>query len=238
METGIYKIINLVNNKVYIGSAVDINERFGEHKNMLIKNKHHSIKLQRSFNKHGIHNFKFEIIEKCEPIKKTMFEQEQHYIDLYDSYNNGYNCTKKAGSSLGIKLSEETRIKISNSHLGQKCSDETKNKISKRHKGRKFSKEHKLKISKANKGKTLSVETKTKIGETQKILGLKKGKNNSAYNPTPIAQYDLQGNLIKKWKDRMEIRESVEFNIRQVVQACLNKIKTSGGYVWKFETAL
>ena len=159
METGIYKIINLITNKIYVGSAIDINERFGEHKNMLIKNKHHSIKLQRSYNKHGICNFKFEIIEKCEPIKKIMFEREQYYIDLYDSYNNGYNCTKKAGSSLGVKLSEETKLKISKSHLGQKCSDETKNKISKKHKGRKFSKEHKLKISKANSGCVWKFET-------------------------------------------------------------------------------
>ena len=46
--TGIYKIINLVNDKIYIGSAVNFVKRWNEHKRKLHLNIHHSSKLQNS----------------------------------------------------------------------------------------------------------------------------------------------------------------------------------------------
>ena len=69
---GIYKITNISNDKVYIGQAVNIKARFSKHKWALRNNKHHSILLQRSWNKHGEEAFKFEIIE---------------YVDDQDIYN-------------------------------------------------------------------------------------------------------------------------------------------------------
>lgn len=87
--SGIYKIENKVNNKVYIGSSKNINTRWGQHKNMLNNNKHHSIKLQRAWNKYGEANFIFEVIEECD-IEKLLY-LEQFYIDKYKSYYEGYN---------------------------------------------------------------------------------------------------------------------------------------------------
>ena len=78
--TGIYKIKNIVNNKVYIGSAVNLYIRWHNHKSQLNKKKHHSIKLQRAWNKHNELSFVFEIIEECE--KEKLIEREQYYIDL------------------------------------------------------------------------------------------------------------------------------------------------------------
>jgi len=46
MITGIYKIRNKQNNKVYIGSAVDIKKRWRDHKWNLKENKHHNPHLQ------------------------------------------------------------------------------------------------------------------------------------------------------------------------------------------------
>ena len=43
---GVYKIINLQTNKIYVGSSVDIEGRWKQHKKLLLKNKHHSIRLQ------------------------------------------------------------------------------------------------------------------------------------------------------------------------------------------------
>jgi len=57
--TGIYRIVNIVTGKVYVGSAININKRWSIHKLRLKENKHHSIKLQNSVNKHGIDNFLF-----------------------------------------------------------------------------------------------------------------------------------------------------------------------------------
>lgn len=101
MTGGIYKIVNLVNGKVYIGSAKDFKKRWRRHISDLNKGKHSSIKLQRSYNKHGKNNFKFEIVEYAEytiDIKNL----EQKYIDLYNSKVVGYNI---ADASFGDILS-------------------------------------------------------------------------------------------------------------------------------------
>ena len=57
--SGIYKIVNTVNGKKYVGSAVDIKRRWQAHKLRLRKNNHHSPKLQNAWNKHGESSFTF-----------------------------------------------------------------------------------------------------------------------------------------------------------------------------------
>ena len=129
----IYQIKNLVNNKIYIGSSVCFNKRKKTHILHLRKGKHHSIKLQRSWNKYGENSFIFEIIEVIYDISKIL-EREQFYLDLYKSYEKGYNICEIAGSTLGMKHRQETKEKMSKSHSGVKrmpCSLETKEKISK-----------------------------------------------------------------------------------------------------------
>lgn len=86
---GIYKIENMVNNKSYIGSSNNIERRWRQHINLLNNNEHHSIKLQRAWNKYGQDNFKFEILEECE-VEKLLY-LEQFYIDKYKAYFEGYN---------------------------------------------------------------------------------------------------------------------------------------------------
>src|ERR1035438_175691 len=134
MNCGVYKITNIVTGKVYIGSALDITKRWYKHKTALNTNKHHSIKLQRSFNKHGKDNFIYEIVEECD--KTVLIILEQHYINFYNSYNNGYNSISTAGNCLGKIASAETRKKISEVRKGKKLSEETKKRISNSIKGK------------------------------------------------------------------------------------------------------
>jgi len=91
MGCGIYKIINNVNNKLYIGSSINIKSRFSKHKSLLKNNKHDNDYLQNSFNKYGMDNFSFEIIEFCEI--SELIEKENYYINFYKSndLNLGYN---------------------------------------------------------------------------------------------------------------------------------------------------
>lgn len=133
-EMVIYQIRNIKNGKVYIGSTMDYIGRQKRHLRRLSNNNHHSIILQRSWNKHGKDNFIFEVLEVIDD-KNVLLEREQYYLDTYDSYNpkNGYNICKVAGSSIGFKHTEETKLKMSKSHMGVKkgpCSDKTKKKIS------------------------------------------------------------------------------------------------------------
>jgi group I intron endonuclease len=56
-KCGIYKILNLINNKIYIGQSVDICYRWKQHKKSNSKNKYHNIYLDRAIHKYGIENF-------------------------------------------------------------------------------------------------------------------------------------------------------------------------------------
>ena len=84
---GIYRIRNIINNKCYYGSAKNIEKRWERHKNDLNKNKHHSLILQRAWNKYKESNFIFEIVEECK--FNILLKTEQKYLDLNPEYNIG-----------------------------------------------------------------------------------------------------------------------------------------------------
>lgn len=77
-KSGVYKIRNIVNNKFYIGSALDLRDRYKGHLTLLRSEKvnHHSSKLQEDFNKFGEDNFIFEVIAFCEPDERYNIEQK------------------------------------------------------------------------------------------------------------------------------------------------------------------
>ena len=84
---GIYKVTNKINGKVYIGQSVDIGRRWHQH--MTAED---DIYLHKAIQKYGVENFEWEVIEQCK--KKDLDEREIYWIEYYDSYNKGYNCTK------------------------------------------------------------------------------------------------------------------------------------------------
>jgi len=268
--SGIYKIENIINNKVYVGSSVSIEDRWIRHKTDLVKGKSCSIKLQNSYNKHGVENFEFSILEECEI--DNLIEREQHYIDTYNSYNEGYNCRPIANNSFGVKLSDETKEKMRESaigknkgkirsdelkqHLseinkGKKHTEESKNKISEAGKNRKQSEETKNKLREINLGKNHTEESKKKISESnkgksrnkgkivseetrEKLRILNTGRNSPHYKSTPILQYDLEGNLLKEWRDLIEVNEA-GFRSSNVSLVCRTPNRTAFGFIWKFK---
>jgi len=121
--------VNTLNNKIYIGSAVNILKRFTQHRHLLNNNKHFNIHLQSSWNNYGENSFIFEIIEEC--TLDDLYLKEEYFIKKYNTINNkfGYNKRVDCKTNLGIKLSNETREKLRISHLGHKRSIETHKKI-------------------------------------------------------------------------------------------------------------
>lgn len=105
METGIYKIESkFKSHRIYIGSAVNIGNRWNVHLHDLRKGNHHSIKLQRHFNKYGEDDLLFSVMERCD--RKQLIKREQYYIDLCNPY---FNTCKIAGSQLGTKRTLQSR---------------------------------------------------------------------------------------------------------------------------------
>ena len=104
IHCGIYKITNQINKKCYIGQSINIEERWKHHKLYELKNSHYP--LYQDFEKYGLDNFNFEIIEEC--TQKDLDTREIYWISYFNSYYNGYNQTK-GGSASGhiVKLSNE-----------------------------------------------------------------------------------------------------------------------------------
>jgi group I intron endonuclease len=94
--SGIYKITNTVNGKYYLGSSDNIKNRWKSHLYSLRHNKHHSIHLQRAWNKYGEKNFIFELVEEVD--KNVLLEREQYHLDTLTPWddNVGYNVSKSA----------------------------------------------------------------------------------------------------------------------------------------------
>lgn len=94
--TGIYKITNNINGKIYIGQSIDINKRWKEHKHRSqIPNKEYDKYLYRAFRKYGIENFTFEILEEC--TREQLNEKENYYILLYKSNDDFYGYNETSG---------------------------------------------------------------------------------------------------------------------------------------------
>lgn len=92
--SGIYKITNQINNKCYIGSAVNLKLRLQRHYYELCKQLHNNKYLLQSFNKYGEEQFDIEILEIFETINyNELLNIEKSYILYYDSINEskGYN---------------------------------------------------------------------------------------------------------------------------------------------------
>lgn len=86
----IYKIINDINNKIYIGKTeFPIEKRFKEHCKDAFREKNENRPLYNAMNKYGVEHFHIELIEETfEPELR-----EQYWINYYNSFKNGYNAT-------------------------------------------------------------------------------------------------------------------------------------------------
>ena len=91
--TGIYKITNIKTKECYIGQAMHIKERWAEHaKCGLGIDTPAGNKLYKAIQEFGLWNFSFEVLEECP--REQLNEKEKYYIDLYSSYDYGYNSTR------------------------------------------------------------------------------------------------------------------------------------------------
>lgn len=103
--SGIYLIMNKINNKKYIGQASNIKTRWTHHKTDLRCGCHHNRHLQASWNKYGEENFVFSIIEECS--EECLNDRESYWINYYNSYNNGYNLDHGGNGIRGYVHTEE-----------------------------------------------------------------------------------------------------------------------------------
>lgn len=191
----IYKITNLINNKIYIGQHVttNVNDDYmgsGEH-------------IKNAIKKYGVENFKKEIIAECSSFDE-MNDLEKELVNQ-DFVNNPNTYNHSIGGSYGwkncLKYKSEEEIYAIRKNAGDAVINLMKDP--------EYRKQHVEKISNGLKeagfdprtflGKTHSEETKRKMSETHKLNKHQKGEKNSQFGKCWICNFELQENKsIKK----------------------------------------
>lgn len=155
MNQGIYKIINVVNNKFYVGSAVNLRKRKTRHFSELRNGKHNNRHLQAAWFKYGEQAFVFVVVEEV-PDRALLLDAENRWLKEHVGENYCYNIgTDATAPSLGMsgelsptwgmkrtpeqlaaqnwtgkKHTPESREKIRQSLIGKPKAAETRAKIS------------------------------------------------------------------------------------------------------------
>ena len=92
----IYKIINSVNEKIYVGQTKrTLERRWYEHQKYALENDSQS-KFYKAMRKIGIDKFQIISLEQVYGVEERN-QREQYWIEYYDSFKNGYNSTRGGG---------------------------------------------------------------------------------------------------------------------------------------------
>jgi group I intron endonuclease len=264
-KVGIYKITNKIDAKFYIGSSINITNRWKSHIKLLNNNMHHSRYFQNAWNKYGKDNFIFERIENVKD-KSKLLDREQYYLDTLTPFSNldrGYNINPTAGSNLGVKYSEaskkkmsewvrtpEMKKKMSDARVGIKLSKETKEKLRTINTGKIHSDATKEKMSLSHKDKKLSEEHKTNLRKhkskehCKNISKGKKGikftkehcKNISKGHSIPILKYNLNNQLIGEFDTSLKAAYSVNMKSNKwIIDTCKGRRDSAFGFIWKYK---
>jgi len=204
----VYKILNTINNKVYIGQSVNGGSRWTEHKSELNRGVHGNEHLQSAWNKYGESAFVFEVVKECLS-REDLNLEERRLITEFNSLDRRHGYNLRAGGN-DYTHSDETRQKMSRLKTGFRHSEETKKKISqnssKNMLGRSHSEQTRKKISIAGIGRLKSPETLAKLKAT---LATSTNPHHIKGVPKPETQRQraIDG-MKKKWEDP-EFREKM-----------------------------
>jgi group I intron endonuclease len=111
-KIGIYKIVNVLNNRIYVGSAILLQRRYASHISCLNRNRHGNSYLQNDWNKCGSEAFEFHLLEAVEKAE-DLLTKENHWLNVYfDNKHTCYNICPVAGNTTGVFHSQQTKEKM------------------------------------------------------------------------------------------------------------------------------
>lgn len=204
-KSGVYQILCTENNKIYIGSSLNLKYRINRHFNDLKKHKHASKHLQNAYDKYGEDKFKIIYLEEYDTGELTLQElllREQYYLDTLKPWDRkiGFNTCPKAGNPNSGNLSEETKRKISEANKGRIVSEETRKKI-----------------GNSNRGKKMPISAINKIKQSK--IGLKQTEENIAKRAKEYSFIDQNGNIYvgKNLKRFCEEHDLHRLNMKKVL---------------------
>lgn len=203
-KKGIYKITYNDSERIYIGStSQSFYIRWIQHMWEFRNGIHSNPKMMNVANKYGLKSLNFEIVEVVNDVKNVLF-REQYYIDLFNSYNKGLNCSPSAYSTTGCERNEETLVKYFYHKVSQYSQDGTFIKTYKSMKeASKLTNTDYVTLSNACNGKTrLANKFQWKKGDNEANIGAVKTKSEST-----VYQYNVDGKYIQEWGSLKAIKE-------------------------------
>lgn len=209
MKAVVYQIVNLSNKKCYVGSTNNLSRRKRAHFYDLRLNKHHSISLQRAYNKYGKESFRMFVLESFDASsREEILKKEQYYLDFLKPE---YNICKIAGTQEG-----HTR------------SDEFKQKMSKL-----IKEKYDAGICKAwNKG------LKGYRKHDEETLKRMRASHKN-HNAVKVIQKDLSGNVLKVWDSLKQVSRELPCShttlCNHINGKSRSKLKTFKGYLWSIQ---
>lgn len=248
---GIYEIINVINNKVYIGKSIDIERRWNQHKYGKTK-----LVISNSINKYGLDNFKFNILEEVDlnnldklTLEKKLINLEQKWMDIRKSYlkENGYNISKTSKPNLTPTRNDDfakkiSKIKIDMNHGGQMVIqyDMNGNKIKEWKSAAEI--ERKLNILSENISGVCLKKQKSAGGfiwrKNDDILTKEEIQNINTLNRNrkKIIRISIDEKEVKYFNSISDAAESVNSKYTSaIVHVCKGRHKTYKGYKWLYE---
>ena len=230
MTQVIYKIINLVNDKFYVGSTINKQVRFRQHRKLLRGNRHHCKHLQAAWNRYGESKFDFHVIEEV-PDQLSLQDVEDKYLRQHvgtpQCYNSGYssqapwrNAPACVTPNFGRAMTADQKSAISSAlkayyaenyfnhpRVGKTHSEATRAKISE---------SKKANPTRYWQAKERSEATKQKIGDTQRGKAKAEGRKVSEAGMEKIRAAAAAGNY-SHWKGRKHTDEARQKMSKRVI---------------------
>lgn len=233
----VYKITNVVNEKVYIGVTTrTFNERYKGNLTRATHNEH----LRSSIKKYGIESFhideEFDIAYSAEELN----EKEQYYIKKYDSMNpeKGYN--KVSGGQWGYKYSREARINIRNANPQKKKvyqytldGEYIRSYIS-------LTSIREIGYSHKSVNDCCLGKSKTAYGyfwsyeELSKEQVVSKVNADTRTNTVTVYQYTADGEFVKRYSAIHDVKRELGLLPQNISKVCSGKRKHCGGFKWSY----
>ena len=202
---------------------------------MLRKGLHHSIHLQRAWNKHGEASFMFEVLECCD--KNILIKKEQQYLD---AISLKYNMCPTAGNRLGTSWSATTRLKISKNRnplrgdkhpgFGKPLSQEWKDKIP--------IKVKKTKNPMYKKSVKDILIKKYGVDEAEHRwheINIKRSINGIGKGTKVVIQKTKMDEFVCEFPSLTEASNATGISISNINRVCLKKGNTAGDYKWEYK---
>ena len=216
----IYKATNKINGKSYIGQTVDYKSRVWQHMRCYEKE---DCKFHDAIKEFGSDNFDWEVLETCNGKEKAN-DLERKYIELFNSYRNGYNDNK--GGVGGHNARAIVCLKLDGEFVKRydSASDAEKDGF------------NNVNVLLCCKNKLYTCKNHLFMFENDyKENGAKQYVKPESSSKRKVVQCDLDGNFISRYDSVQEASEKTGANRTTISGVLSKKYKSANGFIFVYE---